>query len=356
MTKKIRTEITIQGTDFYINGEITYRDRYHCGRKIEGLLFNSRMVQAIFDDENPRTQIHWIYPDTCSWDPDRNTNEFCEAMPLYRKNGLLGVTVGLQGGGPIYTPNIYENYLNSAFHTDGGLKPRFFDRVKRILNQANKIGMVVILNYFYWQQYKRFKDNNAIRKAVKLTTEWVLENGFRNVLVDINNEVQAGKGLLESEGIHELIEIIRSTTRDGNRLLVGTSIHPWNHQPPGRWSDMVDFFLPHGNDSPREKLRLEIKNLKTSKAFLDTPRPILINEDSIDVKSLDIAVDEGASWGFYSQGFGSNYRDYRWDWTLHNREDYYESLSGFQTPPINWGINTDFKKMFFNRVKTITGD
>lgn len=356
MTNENHTEISIQGTDFYINGEITYKDRAHSGRNIEGLLFNSRMVQAIFDDENPRTAIHWIYPDTYSWDPDRNTNEFCEALPLYRKYGLLGVTVGLQGGGPIYTPNIYENYLNSAFHPNGSLKPRYFDRLKRILNQANKIGMVVILNYFYWQQNQRFEDDNAIRKAAKLATKWVLQNDFRNVLVDINNEVQAGKRLLESEGIHELIELTRNTTRDGKRLLVGTSIHPRNHQPPGRWSDMVDFFLPHGNDSPREKLRSDIQNLKNNKAYLDNPRPILINEDSIDINNLDIAVDEGVSWGFYSQGFGSNYRDFRWDWTLHNREDNYASLSGFQTPPINWRINTDFKKKFFNRLKTITGN
>jgi hypothetical protein len=314
------------------------------------------MVQAIFDDENPHTVVHWKYPDTCSWDPDRNTNEFCEALPLYRKYGLLGVTVGLQGGGPIYTPYIYEHYINTAFHPDGNLKPRYFDRLKKILNQANKVGMVVILNYFYWQQNRRFENENAIRQATQFTTEWVLENGFRNVLVDINNEVGAGGGLLESEGIHELIDIIKNTTRNGSRLLVGTSIHPWNHGPPGRWSDMVDFFIPHGNDSPGEKLRWELKYLKKSKSFLDNPRPILINEDSIDIKNLDVSVNEGVSWGFYSQGFGSNYRDHRWDWTLHNREPNYESLSGYQTPPINWGINTDFKKVFFNRVKTITGN
>jgi len=75
------TEISIQGTDFYINGKPTYQGRYHEGRRIEGLLLNSRMVQAIFDDANPNTIDKWCYPDTNLWDPDRNTTEFCAALP-----------------------------------------------------------------------------------------------------------------------------------------------------------------------------------------------------------------------------------------------------------------------------------
>jgi hypothetical protein len=69
------------------------------------------MVQAIFDDENPETAVHWRYPDTGRWDADRNTDEFCAALPQYRRHGLLAVTVGLQGGGSIYTPEIYDHFL-----------------------------------------------------------------------------------------------------------------------------------------------------------------------------------------------------------------------------------------------------
>jgi hypothetical protein len=215
--------------------------------------------------------------------------------------------------------------------------------------------MVVILNYFYWQQSRRFRDEGAVRRTTQEATNWILEHGFQNVLVDLNNEVQRGPSLLESDRIHELIEIVQNTRYKGRKLLVGTSIHPSAPFPPGKWSQVVDFFIPHANNSPGEKLRAEIRTLKNSETYRIKPRPILINEDSIDIPNLDVAVDEGASWGFYSQGFGSQYRDYRWDWTFHNREESFEKLSGYQTPPINWGINTDFKKMFFNRVKTITG-
>ena len=30
-------------------------------------------------------------------------------------------------------------------------------------------------------------------------------------------------------------------------------------------------------------------------------------------------------------------------------------LAGYQTPPVNWGINTDEKKRWFQRLKEITG-
>jgi hypothetical protein len=349
----MKTKISIHNTDFHINGKPTYQGRFHEGRRVEGLLLNSRMVQAIFDDENPDTAVHWQYPDTKVWDPDRNTDEFCAALPSYKEHGLLAVTVGLQGGGPIYTPQVYEHYINSAFEWNGSLKPAYFERLRRILATADNLGMILIVNYFYWQQNARFYNDEAVKRATRLATEWLLTSGYRNILVDINNEIQKGDGLLESGGIHQLVDIIQETQLNGDRLLVGTSVHPQNHFPGGNWAERVDFFLPHGNDSPPETLRQELRQLKAWEVYRLNPRPILINEDSVDVRNLDVAIDAGVSWGYYSQGYGSGYKDKRWDWTIHKREPMHEYLSGFQTPPVNWGINTDLKRQFFHRTKEI---
>lgn len=76
----MKTTIGISGTRFILNGQPTYLGRFHKGRLIEGLLFNARMVQAIFDDENPATAAQWRYPDTGVWDAKRNTDEFCAAL------------------------------------------------------------------------------------------------------------------------------------------------------------------------------------------------------------------------------------------------------------------------------------
>ena len=349
------TEITIDGTQFLINGQLTYEGLSDRGRPIEGLLFNSRMVQAIFDDENPATAVHWRYPDTGVWDPDRNTDEFCAMLPEYRRHGLLGVTVGLQGGGSIYLPEVYDHYVNSAFTPEGELKPAYCDRLRRVIAAADDAGMVVIVNYFYWKQTQRMNGEPAIVRATEAATDWLLETGYRNLIVDVYNEVTAGDGLTQSERIHELVEIVQKTTLRGRRLLAGASIMPGKALPGGRWQEIVDLYLPHGNDSWSAKLRRELRDLKATPAYQANPRPVMINEDSMYVTNLEAAIDEYASWGLYIQGFGCGGWDHgRYEWTRHGRETAYEHLSGFQTVPVNWSLNTGHKREFFYRLAEIT--
>ena len=94
MTRK--TAVSIQGETWLINGNPTYEGRTFRDWKIEGLLLNSRMVNAIFDDENEHTRFLWNYPDTDTWDPERNTqghlacgfgNHFCLGASLARLEG-----------------------------------------------------------------------------------------------------------------------------------------------------------------------------------------------------------------------------------------------------------------------------
>jgi len=316
------------------------------------------MVQAIFDDENPATAVHWRYPDTGVWDPDRNTAEFCAALPEYARHGVLGVTVGLQGGGSIYTPEIYDRYLNSAFTPQGELKPAYFERLYRVLGAADVAGMVVMVNYFYWKQATRLESGAAIRRATEAATAWLLDTGCENILVDVMNECGDGwSGIdpqLGTARIHELIEIVQQTTWNGRRLLVGSSTGGGDELPRDRWQAVEDFHAPHGNGCTPDRLRAKLRTLKASAEFQRRPRPILINEDTIFLDNLEASVDEYVSWGFYCQGFGCDYRD-RMGWTTHGREATYEALSGFQTVPVNWGIHTPDKRAFFARVRELTG-
>jgi hypothetical protein len=348
------TTIEIDGIDFLINGKKTYAGREHEGRRIEGLLLNSRMVQSIFDDANAETRKLWSYPDTGVWDPDRNTTEFCAMLPTYRAHGLLGVTVGLQGGGSIYRPEVFENYLNSAFRPDGSLEPAYFSRLKRVLEAADARGMVVFVNYFYWKQ-QRFQSDEAVIRAAQGATDWLLASGHRNILVDLKNEVQQGDDILSSRRIHRVLDAVLATQHNGRRLITSTSTFPTNHLPDGEWHSRCDFLMPHGNNSFPDAWRAEIRALRQSDVVTGRPRPICCNEDSIDVANLDVSVDEGVSWGYYDQGYGCGQKQGKHDWTQHEREDSYEELSGFQTVPVNWSINTDYKRRFFDRVAAITG-
>ena len=94
------TTIHIETDRFFIDGTPTYAGCHFREEPIEGLLLNSRMIQATFDDENPETVHRWAYPDSGTWDAARNVAEFIEALPIYRDHGLLAVTVNFQGGSP----------------------------------------------------------------------------------------------------------------------------------------------------------------------------------------------------------------------------------------------------------------
>ncbi len=72
------TTIDIHDAKFSIDGAPTYAGRTFRGYEIEGLLLNTRMVQATFDDLNPATRARWAYPDTGVWDAERNVEEFLD--------------------------------------------------------------------------------------------------------------------------------------------------------------------------------------------------------------------------------------------------------------------------------------
>jgi hypothetical protein len=182
-----RTEVTIHGEQFFLNGKPTYAGRSFNGLRIEGLLMNLRAVQAIFDDLNPQTRTRWAYPDTGTWDPERNLREFLAALPEWRRHGLLSFTVNLQGGSPEgYSKT--QPWENSAIDSEGNLRPAYMKRLARVLERADQLGMVVIVGCFYFGHDQRVKDEAAVRRAVTNATNWLLDSGRRNVLLEINNE------------------------------------------------------------------------------------------------------------------------------------------------------------------------
>jgi hypothetical protein len=164
-----RTTIDVDGDRFLIDGRPTYPGRYLRGHRIEGLLLNARMVQGVFDDLNPATRSMFDCPDG-PFDAERNTSEFVAAMPTWRSAGPLAFTVNLQGGSPQgYSSE--QPWHNSAFAADGRLRPDYAARMRRIIERADELGMVVILGYFYFGQDQRLSDEAAVVDAVNNATE-----------------------------------------------------------------------------------------------------------------------------------------------------------------------------------------
>ncbi len=334
------TQVSIHGEDFYINGQPTYAGRTWNGHRIEGLLLNARMVQGIFDDLNPETINRWVYPDTGKWDAERNTREFIAAMPDWSKHGLLAFTLNLQGGSP-YGYSHEQPWRNSAFNPDGSLRPDYFARLQRILDRADGLGMVVILGYFYQGQDHVLTNEAAVIRAADGATDWVLDHGYRNVIVEINNECDQHyvNEILRPERVHELVARVRKTRRGDFHLLVSTSYS--GPLPTENVVTNADFILVHGN-GVKNPARIT-DSVRKIRAMCERPTPVVFNEDdnySFDqpTNNFVAAVSAHASWGYF---------DYR------RKDD--EFNEGFQSVPADWTIDSARKRAFFQLVSEMAG-
>ena len=342
-----KTAVTIEGNAFLINGAPTYAGRTYKGMKVEGLLLNSRVVQGIFDDLNPETSGMWDYPDG-PWDPDRNTDEFMAAMPAWRSAGLLGFTLNLQGGSPQgYSQE--QPWHNSAFTAQGELREAYMARLARILDEADVLGMVPVLGYFYFGQDQRLVDEQAVIRATESVTDWLLDHGYTNILIEIGNEVDNSKydqDILRTDRCHELIELVkaRSTGKvatSHGRLLVSTSLCG-NRIPTENIATASDFLLLHGNGVSEPARICEMVDLTRGLSnYRD--QPIFFNEDDhFDFEAEDnnmlASLDRYAGWGYF---------DYRMA-----GEGYHE---GYQSVPVDWMISSERKRGFFKLLSAVTG-
>jgi hypothetical protein len=337
-----RTEVAIRGDAFWINGRPTYPGRTWQGKTVEGLLFNARLVQGTFYDLNPATRPRWAYPDTGRWDPERNTREFLAAMPSWRRHGLLAFTLNLQGGSPQgYSKE--QPWHNSALTEIGALRAEYQKRMERILDKADELGMVVILGIFYFGQDERLQDEPAVVRALDNAVTWVLDQGHRNVLIEVNNEcnVRYHHAILQPRRVHELIERVKRSTRGGRRLLVSTS-YGGGAIPGENVVRAADFLLLHGNGvNDPDRIATMVRTTRKVRSY--RPMPILFNEDdhyAFDEpkNNLLAAVGEYSSWGYFDYRMkGEGFDD------------------GFQSVPVNWQIASPRKRAFFAKLREITG-
>jgi hypothetical protein len=341
-----RTVVSIAGDRFLIDGRPINEGRSWNGVAIEGLLFNSRMANAIINDENPTTRGVWSYVDE-EFTPERNTREFIAALPAYYAHGLRAVSINLQGGSPQgYSWN--QPWHTSGFLPDGAIKADYLQRLEAVLAACDQIGMIIILGLFYWKQSHVLSDETAVRNAVSNVVDWLVERGARNVLLEIGNEVDLpfAHEIIAPARCHELVRLAqgRSAAKlntPNGRLLVSASLV---HLP--RFGDnlmeVCDFLLLHGNRAHHpDSIRLQILCNRTASAYRG--QPIIYNEDDhFDFDKADnnmiAAIGEGASWGYF---------DFR-----QARERFPD---GFQSLPVDWTISSSRKRSFFALLKEITG-
>jgi hypothetical protein len=343
-----KTVASIDGREFQVNGRPTYAGRSYNGMSVQGLLFNSRMVQGVFDDRNPETRGRWNYPDG-PWDAERNTREFMAAMPSWKAKGLLAFTINLQGGSPEgYSRS--QPWVNSSFETDGALRPDYMSRLERILDRADDLGMVVIVGFFYQGQERRMDDERAIIRASEAAADWLIEKGYTNVLVEVANEADNSGFKYDvvkpSGGAVPLLERLKDRSKDkvaspARRLLVSTSLNG-GRVPSDSLVRAVDFVLLHGN-GVGDPSRITQMVDETRKLPGYRGQPILFNEDdhfdfTKPENNMLAALRAYASWGYFDYRLaGERFED------------------GYQSVPVNWTISSPRKREFFELLARVTG-
>lgn len=259
-------------------------------------------------------------------------------------------TVGLQGGWPNNCPS---GYIVSAYDFEtGALNMPFFDRLSMILKEADKLGMAPIVQWFYWGQIARFNGNNqVIQKAIDNVVDWFISDVlpyYDNILIDVANECNMkeydGLILKCNSNMTTTIKYIKQYLKDNNKNNNGYSLHIGSSLAGATPNDdlisVSDIVLLHGNDQTPTKITNMVDTVRSSDSYKSNPIPILFNEDpnfDFNASSYDMkaAIDGHASWGYYDQG----------------NNDY---VNGYQSPPTNWGINTNNKAAFFETVQSYT--
>ena len=341
------TVAAIASNAFHINGQPSYPGRSYKGTKIEGQLFTSRMVNCILNDQNPETRGMWAYADG-PWDPERNTNEFIAMLPVYRSHGLTSIAFNIQGGSPMGY-GWHQPWHTSGYTPDGHLLPDYRARLIRVLDAADKAGMVVVLGYFYTSATPRLADEAAVIRAADEVTDLVCDGGYTNVMIEVGNEVDIPSwtfDIIKPARTHELVARVqsRSTGRvntKAGRLLVSTSFA--TKEPiPQKALETCDYILYHGNGlATPDAVHARARQIRATAGYRG--QPLLINEDDhFDFDKPDnnmlASMQEYSGWGYF---------DYR-----QIRERFQD---GYQSLPVDWGINSVRKKGFFGLLAEITG-
>lgn len=360
------TALTIEGEKFLINGQPTYAGR----DRVAGMLFNVRTVHATFDDT--LGNVSWwdddgTHPenDHAGYGPWRrpasafeNTKRYVEALPQYRDRGILAVNLCLQGGHPLHAkPEIAEGhgsaghrrnghrdfYYNSGFFPGGSIDEDYADRIGSIIEACDRLGMVTILELFYFGQDTVFSNEGAILAAVDHAVDFVCSRGYRNVILEIANEIMLGHyhhAILKPERVAELIVRARERIagRYGMAVPVSTSeaalLNPraWTAEQIDRVFGASDVVLLHTGDGVGDgtELARKIDLIRSRPWFVEKPRPIVCNESEGEA-SFEAGVSRGVPCGLISSAH-------------------------FQTMfPPKWGVWKNATTWFFDRVAELTG-
>lgn len=321
--------------DCFLDGQIINQ-----GQAAEGLVMNSRMVQATVD----HTEQH------PAWDAEANTDEFCQMVPNYAAFGLNAATINMQGG--LLRRDTGESYDAGAWNPDGTMRPAHQARLRRAIETMLRNGMFPIVGLFYFRQDQILTNETAVSNAVA-NAQTFLEPYKEHIVIEVVNE--ASHGLVDHASLQEANVSGHVDTLVANGWLASHSQTPGQVPTVAEQGDGQIVFL-HGNN----RTPAQISSMVSSAKSTHPGKPVIFNEDGPSDSSttytlteyedhLDAAVAAGAGWGYYDQnGFQEPCSD-------ANSGSWQCSIVDGSYPGCHWELDTAVKAGMFDHFALQTG-
>ena len=120
---------------------------------------------------------------------DADTAELIDNLHVFKSYGVNTVSVFFMGSrfGDV-----------KGYRPDASLDPVYAARMARIIEEADRRGMIVLVGCLYWSNSRAKEglghwEQAHANKAVANTVRWLKEHNFRNVLIDPDNEGMASR-------------------------------------------------------------------------------------------------------------------------------------------------------------------
>ncbi len=289
--------------------------------KVRGSLALLRLTQAIFDDEWLRER---------SFDPDANTDRLIEQLDLYKRYGVGGIVVSLQGSDPGYASDLNgvargasadlgeeAGSLVSAYRADGSIKPEWLARLDRLIGAAKQRGLVVCLVYFQQDQDEALASPAAILDAARNVTRHLIERNARNVIIDVADAWNEPEGrwdhrLFIQRSIVQLIRAVRGEFQEADFTLPIGASSGSGMLYPSSLARLCDVVLLQGDG------RSAADKLARVRQFKQYSRPVLMVSDSNGAGTAEdelqresaIAkayLEEASGWAFVPAGTANRF-------------------------------------------------
>lgn len=269
----------------------TYDGRFY-RRKVRGSLALLRLTQALFADDWLRER---------KFDPSANTDRLIEQLDFYKQHGVGGIVVSLQGTDPGYASEVNgvarapsadlgekSGALVSAYQSDGSLKADWIARLDRLIEAANRRGLIVCLVLFQQDQDEVLNSPDAILDAARNITRHLVERNARNVIVDVADAWDEPEGRWDHRRfiprfVENLIRAVRGQFQHADFSLPIGASSGTGMMYPMSLAQVCDVVLLQGDG------RSAADKLARTRGFKEYGRPVLMVSDS---NGLQATVDE----------------------------------------------------------------